>query len=355
MKFFSANTILMRGSRVAGILALTLATIFAWTTPAVFGQQTQNSNSLPPLIAAPGYTPPAPATRPVTSAPQPYTLPPAKAPANSAPANTAPAKTVAAPTPPAMANPTPVSNPAPANPPAPKPAAAVPAPRKSAKIAVKPNPPAAAPPSAASTTSQPATQPPSNGNSFDVPTVPAGSAVLPAENANDQEFPAPAQQPAYRIGVDDVLNISVWQEPDLSRTVPVRPDGKISLPLVGDVTAAGKTAMELQGELKLGLTKFVRNPELTVIVADIRSRRINVIGQVSKPGTFPLTQSMGVLEALAAAGGLRDFAKKKDIYVLRMSPDGKRQRLSYAYENVLKGKTGSNELMLQPRDTVVVP
>jgi polysaccharide export outer membrane protein len=179
----------------------------------------------------------------------------------------------------------------------------------------------------------------------------------PAENAGAAgDIPLnPGTQTVYRIGVDDVLNISVWQEPDLSRTVPVRPDGKISLPLLGDVTAAGKTAMELQGELKLGLAKFVRNPELTVIVADIRSRRINVIGQVAKPGTFPLTQSMGVLEALASAGGLRDFAKKNGIYVLRTTPDGKRQRLSYSYEDVLKGKSGSRELILQPRDTVVVP
>lgn len=171
----------------------------------------------------------------------------------------------------------------------------------------------------------------------------------------------PAADPAdhgampYRIGVDDVLNISVWHEPDLTRTVPVRPDGKISLPLVGDVMAAGKTAVTLQGELKLALSKYVKDPELTVAVAEIRSRRINVIGEVNRPGAYPLTQSMGVLDALAQAGGLRDFAKKKDIYVLRELPDGERQRLPYSYENVLKAKHGAQDITLEPHDTVVVP
>jgi polysaccharide biosynthesis/export protein len=159
----------------------------------------------------------------------------------------------------------------------------------------------------------------------------------------------------YRIGVDDVLTISVWHEPDLSRSVPVRPDGKISLSLVGDITAAGKTAMELEGELKLALTKFLKDPQVTVIVSDIRSQRINVIGQVSRPGTFPLTQSMGVLDAVAQAGGLRDFAKKKGIYVLRVDPSGKRIRIPYKYENVLKGSDNSQEVILQAHDTVVVP
>lgn len=162
-------------------------------------------------------------------------------------------------------------------------------------------------------------------------------------------------QTPYRIGVDDVLTISVWHEPDLSRSVPVRPDGKISLSLVGDVTAAGKTAMELEGQLKLALSKFIKDPQVTVIVSDIRSQRINVIGQVTRPGSFPLTQAMGVLDAVAQAGGLRDFAKKKGIYVLRVSPDGRRIRIPYKYENVLKGDHDSEEVILQAHDTVVVP
>ena len=159
----------------------------------------------------------------------------------------------------------------------------------------------------------------------------------------------------YRIDADDVLSINVWHETDLSRSVPVRPDGRISIPLVGDMQAAGKTSMELQQDITFALEKFVKAPEVTVIVTDIRSLRVNVIGQVNRPGAYPLTHSMGVLDALAEAGGLRDFAKKKDIYVLRVMRDGTRERLSYRYLDVLKGASGSLELMLQTHDTVVVP
>ncbi len=161
--------------------------------------------------------------------------------------------------------------------------------------------------------------------------------------------------PEYRIGVDDVLTISVWHEPELSRNVPVRPDGKISLPLVGEIVAAGKTVSELQEDLKAALSKTIKVPELTVIVAEIRSRRINVIGEVNRPGAYPLTQSMGVLDAIAQAGGLRDFAKKNSIYVLREAPDGQRKRIDFSYKNVLKGHKGAQDVVLQPHDTVVVP
>jgi polysaccharide export outer membrane protein len=188
--------------------------------------------------------------------------------------------------------------------------------------------------------------------------VPANAAVGGAStNGATKTSPSAFTDAAapYRIGVDDVLTISVWHEPDLSRTVPVRPDGQISLPLVGDTMAAGKTAVELQSELRLSLAKFVKDPEVNVIVSDIRSQRINVIGEVTKPGTYPLTQSMGVLDAVAQAGGLRDFAKKKNIYVLRLMPDGRRARLPYSYQAVVKGSKNAQELMLQSHDTVVVP
>jgi polysaccharide export outer membrane protein len=187
------------------------------------------------------------------------------------------------------------------------------------------------------------------------------SATQPVSDPQSSEPPladiasASGTNSPYHIGVDDIITISVWHEPDLSRNVPVRPDGKISLPLVGDVQAAGKTAMGLQAELKTSLAKFVKDPELTVIVSDIRSRRINVIGQVNRPGAYALTQSEGVLDAIAQASGLRDFAKTKDIYVLRETADGKRLRLHYDYQNVIKGKKGAQDIMLQPRDTVVVP
>ena len=188
--------------------------------------------------------------------------------------------------------------------------------------------------------------------------VPANAAVSgAATNGATRTSPSAFTDAAapYRIGVDDVLTISVWHEPDLSRTVPVRPDGQISLPLFGDIKAAGKTAVELQSELRLSLAKFVKDPEVNVIVSDIRSQRINVIGEVTKPGTYPLTQTMGVLDAVAQAGGLRDFAKKKSIYVLRLMPDGSRTRLPYSYQAVVKGSKNAQELILQAHDTVVVP
>ncbi len=163
------------------------------------------------------------------------------------------------------------------------------------------------------------------------------------------------QSRLYRIGVDDVLAVSVWHEPDLSRSVPVRPDGKISLPLVGEVQAAGKTPPQLEGELRTSMAQFVKNPELTVIVSEIRSQRVNIIGQVMHPGTFSLTQTMGVLDAISLAGGLRDFAKKSKIYVLRETDSGHRTRLSFKYKDVVSGKSSAQDIVLQPNDTVVVP
>lgn len=159
----------------------------------------------------------------------------------------------------------------------------------------------------------------------------------------------------YKIGVDDVLTVNVWHEPDLSRNITVRPDGKISLPLVGDVRAEGKTPPQLQAELRSDLAQFIRDPELTVIVAEIRSRRINIIGQVVHPGTFAMTQQMGVLDVIAEAGGLRDFAKKNKIYVLRETSAGQRVRLNYNYRDVLSGKHDAQDILLQANDTVVVP
>ena len=167
--------------------------------------------------------------------------------------------------------------------------------------------------------------------------------------------PISAPSGDYRIGIDDLLTVSVWHQPDLSRTVPVLPDGTISLPLVGAVPAAGKTSSQVEAELRASLTQYLRDPELTVMVAQIRSRHVNIIGQVQHPGTFTMTNSMGVLDAISMAGGLSDFAKKKQIYVLRETSDGHRVRLHYNYEAVLRGKTGAQDIILQPNDTVVIP
>lgn len=166
---------------------------------------------------------------------------------------------------------------------------------------------------------------------------------------------APIVGSNYKIGADDVLTINVWHEPEVSRNVSVRPDGKISLPLVGDVQALGLTPMELQNELAARFTKYLTNPDVSVIVAEIRSQRFNVLGQVLRPGTYALIPPMSVLDAVATAGGLKEFAKPKKIYVLRTMANGQRERIKFEYNNVLKGKRGSKDLLLQTRDTVVVP
>jgi len=163
------------------------------------------------------------------------------------------------------------------------------------------------------------------------------------------------QDDAYVIGVDDVLAVSVWKEPDVSRTVPVRSDGKISLPLAGEVQASGQTPRQLEQELSAKLKSYISEPEVTVIVEQIRSQRFNILGQVARPGSFQLTNSPTVLDAIALAGGFRDFAKQKSIYVLRQNPDGTQTRLLFNYKDVIKGKNSEQNIRLQPNDTVVVP
>ena len=182
---------------------------------------------------------------------------------------------------------------------------------------------------------------------------PDASAPAASPNAN-----AAATQPhddTYTIGVDDVLAISVWKEPDVSRTVPVRSDGKISLPLAGEIQASGQTPKQLEKALATKLQGFISEPEVTVIVSDSRSQKFNILGMVSKPGTYPLTNSSTVLDAIATAGGFRDFAKQKSIYVLRQNPDGGQSRLPFNYKDVIKGKDSTQNIKLQPRDTIVVP
>lgn len=161
--------------------------------------------------------------------------------------------------------------------------------------------------------------------------------------------------PDYQIGVDDILAINVWKEPDLCRTLPVRPDGKITLPLIGDLQASGKTTQQLQQEIHNSLASFVAVPEVTVIVQEVRSQKFNIIGQVAKPGSYPLGESMTVLDAIAEAGGVGIYAKSNSIYVLRMRPDGTSVQLPFHYKQVLKGTNLSQNVRLQSRDTIVVP
>lgn len=159
----------------------------------------------------------------------------------------------------------------------------------------------------------------------------------------------------YIIGDDDMLAINVWKETDLSLSVPVRSDGFISLPLAGQVRAAGRTPLELQNEIRDRLRKYITDPQVTVIVMAINSQRVNVLGRVMKPGSYALANSMTVLDALASAGGFQDFAKKKSIYVLRKQPNGADARITFNYRDVIRGMHPEENIRLQPNDTVVVP
>jgi len=160
---------------------------------------------------------------------------------------------------------------------------------------------------------------------------------------------------SYVIGANDVLAVNVWKEPDISRSVPVRSDGKISLPLVGELQASGQTPQQLEQEITKRLQNYISEPEVTVIVTDSKSQKVNILGMVSRPGAYLLTSSTTVLDAVAMSGGFKDFAKQKSIYVLRQAPDGTQQRIPFNYKDVIKGKNPEQNIRLQAGDTVVVP
>jgi polysaccharide export outer membrane protein len=158
----------------------------------------------------------------------------------------------------------------------------------------------------------------------------------------------------YKIGPQDVLRIDVWKENEISRTTPVRPDGRISLPLLNDVQAAGLTPTQLAGVITDGLKKYITNPQVTVGVTEINSRRVYVTGEVTKPGAFPLLPGMTVLQAVTSSGGFTQFAKTKAIYVLR-TEEGKQVRHPFNYKEVVSGKKPELNILLQPGDVIVVP
>jgi len=160
---------------------------------------------------------------------------------------------------------------------------------------------------------------------------------------------------SFIIGTEDVLTINVWKEPEMSRTLPVRPDGMITLPLIGELKAAGLTPVQLQDQITTALRKFMSDPQVTVIVLEVRSLTFNIVGQVLRPGYFPLTRRMTVLDAIALAGGFQPFAKQKKIYILRTEANGKQARLRFNYKDVIRGRHAEENIQLQPRDTVVVP
>ncbi len=181
----------------------------------------------------------------------------------------------------------------------------------------------------------------------------------PAAQANKSGNHGTASQThsddSYVIGENDVLAINVWKEPDVSRSVTVRSDGKISLPLVGELQAGGQTPRQLEQEIGKRLQSYISEPEVTVIVTDSKSQRINILGMVARPGSYLLTGSTTVLDAIAMAGGFKDFAKKKSVYVLRTGADGTQKRIPFNYKDVIKGTNPEQNVKLLPRDTVVVP
>lgn len=161
---------------------------------------------------------------------------------------------------------------------------------------------------------------------------------------------------AYVIGPADLLAIRVWKNPELSlESVPVRPDGKISVPLVNDVQAAGLTTLQLKDVLTKALAEYVTNPEVTVVVVQMNSRRVFVLGEVTHPGPIPLVEDLRVLDAISAAGGFTTFADKRHIKVIRRLEDGTGVEYRFNYNSYVSGGDPLSNLMLQNGDTIVVP
>jgi polysaccharide export outer membrane protein len=182
----------------------------------------------------------------------------------------------------------------------------------------------------------------------------AGNKQIVAPHGAESPSKPATEDPNYMIGAQDVLEISVWKEPELSHVVPVRPDGKISLPLLNDMQAAGLTPLELTGRITAGLSKFMTNPQVTVMVSQINSQRIYILGEVGRPGAFPLLPGMTLLQAISDAGGPTPFAHSKKIYLLR-ERGGKQEKIFFNYKEVLDGKRPEQNVDLRAGDTIVVP
>jgi polysaccharide biosynthesis/export protein len=174
-----------------------------------------------------------------------------------------------------------------------------------------------------------------------------------AQSSDKPKAAGPEASSDYVIGADDVLRISVWKEPDLSESLPVRPDGKISMPLLNDIPAAGLTPLALKDSITEKLKKYIADPRVTVVVTAMNSQRIFVTGEVVHSGPMNLLPQMTVLQALAQAG-FTQFASLKAIYLLR-TQNGKQQKLPFNYKDVVKGNHPEQNIFLKPGDTLVVP
>src|SRR5436190_20910317 len=175
----------------------------------------------------------------------------------------------------------------------------------------------------------------------------------PSKNSGSPNTVGPQASPSYVIGPDDTLAVNVWNEPDLTATLPVRADGMISLPLLNDAQASGLTPMQLAASITDKLKKFVSDPRVTVVVTQMNSQRVYVTGEVNHSGAMNLTPDMTVLQALSTAG-FSQFANTKGIYVLR-SENGTQKKYPVNYKKLVKGEASQQNYLLKPGDTIVVP
>jgi len=188
----------------------------------------------------------------------------------------------------------------------------------------------------------------------DKPPAQSGQAAPAPATKPDDAPPGKPAETGYVISPGDVLAVQVWKEPEVSTTVPVRPDGKISVPLLNDVQAAGLTATALTTDLTDRLKKYISDPQVTVILTQVNSQRFYITGEVNRGGTYPLEPGMTVLQGLSSAGGFTPFANLKKIYVMR-KVNGTQQKFPFNYKDVVKGKETGQNIALQPGDTIVVP
>lgn len=208
--------------------------------------------------------------------------------------------------------------------------------------------------------------------------VAGGSAfALPGQNAQESQKPAqssiivsgdrssggerstsvaPSAKVAsdYLIGPDDMLDINVWKEQELTRTLQVRPDGKISMPLLNDVQAAGLTPTQLAQSITDKLKKYLTSPQVTVMVTQINSQRVYVTGEVTRPGAYPVLPGMSILQAITSAGGLTPYANTKKIFLMR-NENGVQAKYPFSYKEVLDGRKANENLKVKAGDTIVVP
>jgi polysaccharide export outer membrane protein len=187
-------------------------------------------------------------------------------------------------------------------------------------------------------------------------TVPSTVTPAPAEvtsKAPSASGSAGVDNAHYIVGAEDTLQVTVWKEPSLSGTIPVRPDGMISLVLVGDLQAAGRTPMQLSDDITTKLKKYIQDPNVSVLVMGVNSQKIFLVGEVGHVGPIMMTPGMSPLQAIAAAGGLTPYANSKKIYILR-GEAGKQQKIPFNYKQALKGEE-TQSVALKPGDTIVVP